>query len=129
PTHQGRAAERILCAIVKLAGRVVVSNGLFDTTRANVEAAGATGVDIPTKGAGTFGGDIDLGALDERLSRGDVAMLVMTVTNNALGGQPVSLANIREASRRARHHGALVVLDACRFAENAWRIQNHEPGM
>ena len=126
PTHQGRAAERILCAIVPLRGRVVVSNGLFDTTRANVEAAGATGVDLPTTGSGPFGGDIDLDALDERLARGDVAMLVMTVTNNALGGQPVSLANLREASRRARDAGALVVLDACRFAENAWRVHRNE---
>jgi tryptophanase len=129
PTHQGRAAERILCAIVPLAGRVVLSNGLFDTTRANIEAAGATGVDVPTQDGGAFGGDIDLDALDERLAKDDVAMLVMTVTNNTLGGQPVSLANLREAAQRARQRGVLVVLDACRFAENAWRVRNHEPAM
>jgi tyrosine phenol-lyase len=136
PTHQGRAAERILCAIVPLRGRVVVSNGLFDTTRANIEAAGATGVDLPAVDAAPFGGNIDLDALDAHLAAprgagapGSVAMLVMTVTNNTLGGQPVSLANLREAARRARAKGALVVLDACRFAENAWRIQNHEPNM
>lgn len=130
PTHQGRAAERILCAVVPLAGRVVVSNGLFDTTRANIEAACATGVDFPVReGATLFGGDIDLEALDERLSKGDVAMLVMTVTNNTVGGQPVSLANLREASQRARQRGVLVVLDACRFAENAWRIRNGESAM
>ena len=127
PTHQGRAAERILCAIVPLRERVVVSNGLFDTTRANIEAAGATGVDLPIAGGEPFGGDIDLDALDAALARGNVAMLVMTVTNNTLGGAPVSLANLREASRRARAAGALVVLDACRFAENAWRILKNEP--
>lgn len=127
PTHQGRAAERILCAVVPLRGRVVVSNGLFDTTRANVEAAGATGIDLPTKRTGPFGGDIDLESLGAHIARGNVAMLVMTVTNNTLGGQPVSLENLREAANRAHAAGVMVVLDACRFAENAWRIHHNEP--
>lgn len=122
PTHQGRAAERILCAVVPLSRRTVVSNGLFDTTRANIEAAGGVGIDLPTKTDERFGGNIDLDALDRALKTNDVAMLVMTVTNNTVGGQPVSLENLREASRRARAAGVMVVLDACRFAENAWRI-------
>ncbi len=128
PTHQGRAAERILCAVVPLRGRVVVSNGLFDTTRANIEAAGASGVDLPTNQPGPFGGNIDLEALQAHLTRGDVAMLVMTVTNNTVGGQPVSLENLRAATSMARAAGVMVVLDACRFAENAWRIHVSEPG-
>ncbi len=127
PTHQGRAAERILCAVVPLRGRVVVSNGLFDTTRANIEAAGARGLDIPVENGGTFSGNIDLEALDAALAKEDVAMLVMTVTNNTLGGLPVSLENIHEAANRARSKGIPVVLDACRFAENAWRIKQGEP--
>ncbi len=127
PTHQGRAAERILCSVVPLKGRVVVSNGLFDTTRANIEASGARGLDMPVERSGDkFSGNIDLDALDAALAKEDVAMLVMTVTNNTLGGLPVSLENIREASRRAREKGVPVVLDACRFAENAWRIKQHE---
>ncbi len=127
PTHQGRAAERILCATVPLRGRIVVSNGLFDTTRANIEASGATGIDLPVRDAGVFGGNIDLDALGARLARGNVAMLVMTVTNNTVGGRPVSLENLREAATRARAAGAMVVLDACRFAENAWRIHVNDP--
>jgi tryptophanase len=133
PTHQGRAAERILCAVVPLAGKVVLSNGLFDTTRANVEAAGATGIDLPDPEALTghhpFGGDADLAALDAALERhaGKVAFVVMTVTNNTMGGQAVSMANLRQVSRRCRERGIPLVLDACRFAENAYRIWRDEP--
>ena len=135
PTHQGRAAERILCAAVPLAGKVVLSNGLFDTTRANVEAAGARGVDLPLPDALTgqapFGGGMDLTAFDEALAEhgGSVALVVMTVTNNAVGGQAVSLENLRAVSERCRARGVLLVLDACRFAENAYRIRRDEPGM
>ncbi len=134
PTHQGRAAERILCGAVPLRDRVVLSNGLFDTTRANVEAAGATGLDLVSPDAfagGPFGGDIDLCALEAALREhgGRVALLVLTVTNNTVGGQAVSLANLRAAAEAARRAGVTVVLDACRFAENSWRIQQHEPGM
>jgi tryptophanase len=123
PTHQGRAAERILCDVVPLRGHLVLSNGLFDTTRANIEAANGIGIDLPTHEPGPFGGNIDLEKLETFLAKGNVAMLVLTVTNNTLGGQPVSLVNLREAADRARRAGVLVVLDACRFAENAWRIQ------
>ncbi|MEO8801006.1 MAG: tryptophanase, partial [Polyangiaceae bacterium] len=133
PTHQGRAAERILCAVVPLAGQVVLSNGLFDTTRANVEAAGARGIDLPRADALTaevaFGGDMDLEAFDRALaeSKGNIGFVVMTVTNNTVGGQAVSLGNLRAVSERCRHAGVLFVLDACRFAENAYRIKHDEP--
>ncbi len=133
PTHQGRAAERILCAVVPLAGKLVLSNGLFDTTRANLEVAGATGVDLPRPGALTahepFGGDIDLARLDQHLAEheGRVAFVVMTVTNNTMGGQAVSMANLRAVSERCRRARVPLVLDACRFAENAYRIQRDEP--
>ncbi len=133
PTHQGRAAERILCAVVPLAGKVVLSNGLFDTTRANIEAAGARGIDLPRADALTahvpFGGDMDLEAFDRAFaeSKGNIAFVVMTVTNNAVGGQAVSLGNLRAVSERCRRAGVLFVLDACRFAENAYRIKHDEP--
>ena len=135
PTHQGRAAERILCAVVPLAGKVVLSNGLFDTTRANVEAAGARGIDLPRADAllahAPFGGDMDLEAFDRAMvaSKGDVAFVVMTVTNNTVGGQAVSLANLRAVSERCRRAAVPLVLDACRFAENAYRIYRDEAGM
>jgi tyrosine phenol-lyase len=133
PTHQGRAAERILCAVVPLAGRVVLSNGLFDTTRANIEAAGATGVDLPDPEALTghrdFGGNMDLAAFEAALGRhrGSIAFVVMTVTNNTMGGQAVSMSNLRAVSERCRARGIPLVLDACRFAENAYRIWRDEP--
>ena len=134
PTHQGRAAERILCSVVPLEGKVVLSNGLFDTTRANIEAAGATGIDMVVPGALdgnlTFGGDMDLGALDQGLKEhgAKVAFVVMTVTNNAVGGQAVSLANLRAVAQRCRAAKVPLWLDACRFAENAFRIFRDEPG-
>jgi tryptophanase len=133
PTHQGRAAERILCAVTSLTGKTVLSNGLFDTTRANVEAAGARGVDLSRADAlvanRPFGGDMDLEAFDRAMEarRGDVAFVVMTITNNAVGGQAVSVANLRSVSARCRAAGVPLVLDACRFAENAYRVRRDEP--
>jgi tryptophanase len=133
PTHQGRAAERILCAVSPMKGKTVLSNGLFDTTRANVEAAGAHGVDLPLGDAlsahAPFGGNMDLGAFDRAMedSRGNLAFVVMTITNNAVGGQAVSLANQRAVSKRCREAGVPLVLDACRFAENAYRVRRDEP--
>ena len=138
PTHQGRAAERILCATLSLAGKTVLSNGLFDTTRANVEAAGAHGIDLPvcelslsSEGAAPrdFGGDMDIEALDATLRerRAEVALVVMTVTNNVVGGQAVSMGNLREVSDRCRAAGIPLFLDACRFAENAFAIRRDEP--
>jgi tryptophanase len=133
PTHQGRAAERILCAVTPMAGKTVLSNGLFDTTRANVEAAGARGVDLPKSDAlsahAPFGGDMDLDAFDRAMeaARGNLAFVVMTITNNAVGGQAVSLENQRAVSKRCRQAGVPLVLDACRFAENAYRVRRDEP--
>jgi len=133
PTHQGRAAERILCAVLRLKDRIVLSNGLFDTTRANVEAAGARGLDLPMPGAledrRPLSGGIDAEALDRMLATHGtrIAMVVMTATNNALGGQAVSLENFRRASASCRAAGVLLVLDACRFAENAWAVHRDEP--
>jgi tryptophanase len=132
PTHQGRAAERILCAVTRLRGRIVLSNGLFDTTRANIEAAGARGIDLPIRGAldrhAPLSGGIDVPALQGMLTEhGDrIAMVVMTVTNNASGGQAVSLENLRRASEACRASRVPLVLDACRFAENAWAIGRDE---
>jgi tyrosine phenol-lyase len=133
PTHQGRAAERILCAVIPLKDRVVLSNGLFDTTRANLEAAGGTGVDLACTDALTahraFGGDMDLVAFDAALARygGRIAFVVMTVTNNTMGGQAVSMKNLEAVSERCRQRRIPLVLDACRFAENAFRIWRDEP--
>lgn len=135
PTHQGRAAERILFESISVRDKIVVSNGLFDTTRANVEAQGGTGIDIPIPEAATpnllhdFKGNIDLSKLEKLLteSGSDVAAVVLTVTNNTGGGQPVSMANIRAASSLCRSHGVGFYLDACRFAENAYFIKLREP--
>jgi tryptophanase len=136
PTHQGRAAERILFGALLEPGDVVPNNTHFDTTRANVEYRGATALDIPVPEARQpslvlpFKGNIDLDALKRVLSdpaqRVPVAMV--TVTNNSGGGQPVSMANIRAASEICRRHGVLFFLDACRFAENAWFIKTREEG-
>lgn len=137
PTHQGRAAERLLFEAVVLAGDVVPGNTHFDTTRANLERVGARAVDLPAAetrrpGAGApFKGDIDLDALAELLAstpRGRVPLVLMTVTSNGCGGQPVSLANLREVRRLCDQHGVPLFLDAARFAENAWFIGEREPG-
>ncbi len=134
PTHQGRAAERILCATLGLRDRIVLSNGLFDTTRANVEAAGATGLDLPIAGAmdaaRPLAGGIDVEALAGALATHGrrVALVVVTATNNAAGGQAVALDNLRQTSRICRTAGVPLFLDACRFAENAWAVRRDEPG-
>ncbi len=137
PVHQGRAAERVLFSVAGGAGKIVLSNSHFDTTRANVEASGAEAIDLPVPEAldfaspGDFKGDIDLRALEEKLREfgaARVAMIVMTLTNNSLGGQPVSMANLRAASEIARHHRVPLFLDIARFAENAWFIKRRESG-
>jgi tryptophanase len=136
PTHQGRAAERILFSCLGVEGKVVVSNTHFDTTRANVEYQGGRAVDIPIPEAlvpaqeHPFKGNIDLDAL-ERIVNDDsveVACVIHTVTNNSGGGQPASLANIRAASELCRSRGVPFYLDACRFAENAYFIKLREEG-
>ena len=134
PTHQGRAAERILFAEAVSAGQVVPNNTHFDTTRANVEFQQGIALDIPAvesadlQSDAPFKGDIDLSALQDALVRSDVPLVMITVTNNSGGGQPVSLANLRAASDMCRRHGIPLFLDAARFAENAWFIHEREPG-
>ena len=136
PTHQGRAAERILFGSMLKPGDVVPNNTHFDTTRANVEYLNAKALDIPVPEARRpelilpFKGNIDLAALERTLSeqRERVPLAMVTVTNNSGGGQPVSMANIRAASEICRAHGVPLFLDACRFAENAWFIKQREEG-
>ena len=136
PTHQGRAAERILFGSLLKPGDIVPNNTHFDTTRANVEHRQAHAYDIPVAEARDparvlpFKGDIDLDALERTLAEkaGRVPLAMITVTNNSGGGQPVSMANIRAASQICRRNGVLFFLDACRFAENAWFIKTREEG-
>ena len=136
PTHQGRAAERILFGALLKPDNVVLNNTHFDTTRANVEYRKAVASDIPVAEAHDpacilpFKGNIDLHALERALEHqaGNVPLAMITVTNNSGGGQPVSMANIRAASEICRRHGVLFFLDACRFAENAWFIKTREEG-
>ena len=136
PTHQGRAAERILFTSACRAGEVVPNNTHFDTTRANLEALGVTALDLRCAEATSpslvapFKGNIDLIALERCLveHQGRVPFAMITITNNSGGGQPVSLANIRAASTLCKKHGVPLILDACRFAENAWFIKQREPG-
>lgn len=137
PTHQGRAAEKIIFTIAGGEGRYVLSNTLFDTTRANVEFSGAIGVDIlceagknPSQPA-PFKGNMDVGKLREFLAAHDpsaVAMVILTVTNNSGGGQPVSMDNIRSVGECCRQYGVPLFIDACRFAENAYFIKHREEG-
>jgi tryptophanase len=136
PTHQGRAAEKIIFTVLGGPGKVVPNNTHFDTTRANVEASGAEARDIVIaegRDAATihpFKGNMDLVALEALLEEraSDVPVVFLTITNNSGGGQPVSLANIRGASEICRRYGVPLFLDACRFAENAWFIHEREAG-
>jgi tyrosine phenol-lyase len=129
PTHQGRAAERILFESVISAGDVVPNNTHFDTTRANLEHRGGTPLDIPTLVEGPFRGDMDIDALERALSGPRrVPLVMMTLTNNAAGGQPVSMANLRQVRAICDRIGVPLFLDAARFAENAWLVKRREPG-
>ena len=137
PTHQGRSAEKILFSIMGGEGKYVLSNTLFDTTRGNIEFSGAVGIDLvceegkhPTVAA-PFKGNMDTAALIkeiERVGAGNVSVVVMTVTNNSGGGQPVSMHNIREVSSICKANGIPFFIDACRFAENSYFIKKREAG-
>jgi len=136
PTHQGRAAERILFGAMLQKDDIVPNNTHFDTTRANIEYRGATALDIPISQGRRpqllhpFKGNIDLAQLEKLLiqDRDRIPLVMITVTNNSGGGQPVSMANIRAASELCQQYGVPLFLDACRFAENAWFIKTREEG-
>ena len=136
PTHQGRAAEHIISRAMLKPGSIVPNNTHFDTTRANVEHCGAVALNLPIaegREPGTihpFKGNMDVVALERVLIEhsGNVPLVMITVTNNSEGGQPVSMENIRLTSALCRRHGIPFFIDACRFAENAWFIKTREPG-
>src|SRR5690349_21800954 len=137
PTHQGRAAERILFSVKCKKGDVVPNNTHYDTTRANIEFTGAEALDLPCaewrkpSEPHPFKGNMDLAALEDliaRVGRDRVPLVMLTVTNNSGGGQPVSMENIRQVSAVCRRHRIPLYLDACRFAENSYFIKLREPG-
>jgi len=137
PTHQGRAAEHILFGVMVQRGSIVPNNTHFDTTRANVEYNGGEALDLPCAEAEDldssypFKGDMDITALEKVVAehgREKIPLIMVTITNNSGGGQPVSMANIREISRVAKAAGIPFYIDACRFAENSQFIKRREPG-
>ena len=137
PTHQGRASEKILFSAVGGKGKYIISNTLFDTTRANIEFSGAEGIDLMCAEGknplipAPFKGNMDLEALEPTIQKVGVAnipMVIITVTNNSGGGQPVSMENIRAVSQVCKKHGIPLFIDCCRFAENAYFIKKREAG-
>jgi tryptophanase len=136
PTHQGRAAEAILFSLLGGPGRKIPSNNHFDTTRGNIEATGATAHDLviaegkDPESLHPFKGNMDLGSLESFLEEHGAAVpcVMLTVTNNAGGGQPVSLENIRAVAAIAHRHRRPFIIDGCRFAENAYFIKLREAG-
>ncbi|MFN3588655.1 MAG: tryptophanase [Spirosomataceae bacterium] len=137
PTHQGRAAEKILFSLLGGQGKYFVSNTFFDTTRGNIEYTGASAIDFLTEEGkkpqhiADFKGNMNIPALEKFiLEKGaqHIPMCVMTVTNNSGGVQPVSMQNIRETASLCKKYGILFYIDACRFAENAYFIKLREAG-
>ncbi len=137
PTHQGRASEKILFSITGGKGKYFISNTLFDTTRANIEFSGAEGIDLLCEAGkhpavpAPFKGNMDIGSLEKTIrEKGpeNISMVIMTVTNNSGGGQPVSMHNIKSASAVCKAHSIPFFIDACRFAENCYFIKLREDG-
>lgn len=137
PTHQGRAAERILYGILGGSDKIFISNTHFDTTRANIEFTGATAIDIVYEEAKDpeidlpFKGNINLEKLEELIAlygREKIGAVIITVTNNSSGGQPVSMANVKALRQICDKHQLLLVIDGCRVAENAYFIKHREAG-
>ena len=134
PTHQGRAAEKILFSAIGGPGKTIPNNTHFDTTRANVEFTGAEALDIPVAEAHVpssrhpFKGNMDVDALRRVLAERDVPVVFLTLTNNSGGGQPVSMENVRAVREACTEAGVPLFLDACRFAENAWFVKLREEG-
>ncbi len=137
PAHQGRGAESVFFGAIIDPGEIVPSNAHFDTTRAHIEVRDGVALDLPITAAldpdvdAPFKGDMDTDRLAELLAGEDgerVSIVMLTLTNNAGGGQPVSMRNIREVARLAREHSKKLVLDIARFAENAWFIREREKG-
>ncbi len=137
PTHQGRAAEKILFSLVGGKGKVFLANTFFDTTRGNIEYSGAEGIDLPNEIGvrpeieAPFKGNIDIEKLESKIKEigaENIPLVMITVTNNSGGGQPVSMQNIKDAKAVCKKYGILMYLDSCRFAENAYFIKRREPG-
>src|SRR3989339_78702 len=137
PTHQGRAAERILFSVLGGKGKYIPNNTHFDTTRANIEYAEAIAVDLPGEDTtnpeklGDFKGNLNIEALEnliKRVGKENIPVCMLTVTNNSGGGQPVSMQNIRETKNLLQKYGIPLYLDCCRFAENAYFIKMREKG-
>jgi tryptophanase len=135
PTHQGRAAEKILFTILGGKGKYFLSNTLFDTTRANIEFSGAEGIDLVCEEGkhpsipAPFKGNMDVIALQneiQRIGSANIPLVILTITNNSGGGQPVSMKNIKETSAVCKEFGIPLFIDACRFAENAYFIKLRE---
>jgi tryptophanase len=137
PTHQGRAAERILYGILGGKDRIFISNTHFDTTRANIEFTGATAIDVlPDEAADPekdlpFKGNIDTDKVKKLIAQygaKNIAAIIMTLTNNSSGGQPVSMSNLKEIRKICDEHNLLLVIDGCRVAENSYFIKHREAG-
>ena len=137
PTHQGRAAERIIYTHLGGKGKTFISNTHFDTTRANIEFSGAEAIDIPVKEAHDmaldypFKGNMDVERLLELITEkgaGNIGSVILTVTNNSSGGQPVSMENAKAVSKICKANDILFILDCCRIAENSYFVKHREPG-